>query len=104
MIHREEIQCHYCSSSNLQKNGKSINGLQRWRCKDCHKYFQREYRYNAYTYVIKDKIIEMTMNGSGIRDTGRVLKINKNTVVAVLKKNAKNQPLFSDHSRESNTL
>lgn len=89
MIHKEINHCPHCGGKNLQKNGKSINGIQRWHCKECNKYFQREYRYNAYTFGIKDKIIEMTLNGSGVRDTGRVLKINKNTVVAVLKKNSK---------------
>jgi transposase-like protein len=94
MTHTTEILCFYCCSNNLQKNGKSSNGTQRWRCKDCKKYFQREYRYNAYVHGIKDKIIEMTLNSNGVRDIGRLLKINKNTVVAVLKKNSKNQPLL----------
>ena len=90
MVHTEEIYCSHCGGNNLQKNGKSINGIQRWRCKDCKKYFQRKYCYNAYNQGIKDKIIEMVLSGSGVRDTSRVLKINKNTVLAVLKKNAKN--------------
>ena len=81
MIHTEEISCPHCSMTDLQQNGKSITGIQRWRCKGCNKYFQREYRYNAYIPGIKEKIIDMTLNGSGVRDTGRVLKINKNTVV-----------------------
>ena len=99
MIHTVEIHCPYCNSNNLQKNGKSPNSLQRWHCKSCKKYFQQEYRYNAYIFGVREKIIEMTLNGSGVRDTGRVLKINKNTVVSVLKKNAKNEPLLSDQSR-----
>ncbi|KAA6327792.1 hypothetical protein EZS27_023245 [termite gut metagenome] len=44
------------------------------------------YRYNARKQGIKDKIIEMMLNSSGVRDIGRVLKISKDTVVAVLKK------------------
>ena len=90
MIHRTEILCSHCGANNLQKNGKSVANIQRWRCKECKKYFQLEYRYNAYNQGIKDKIIEMTLNCSGVRDIGRVLKINKNTVTAVLKKNSKN--------------
>ena len=87
MVHTESIDCPYCCCKDLQKNGKSSSGTQRWRCKNCGKYFQREYRYNAYTPGIKEKVIAMTLNSSGVRDIGRVLKINKNTVVAVLKKN-----------------
>ncbi|KAA6316107.1 hypothetical protein EZS27_033540, partial [termite gut metagenome] len=44
--------------------------------------------YNARKQGIKDKIIEMTLNSSGVRDIGRVLKISKDTVVSLLKKNA----------------
>jgi transposase-like protein len=90
MIHTELIHCPYCNGVNLQKNGKTRNGTQRWACKECSKYFQLGYRYNACKHGVRDKILEMALNGSGVRDTGRVLKINKNTVVAVLKKNSKN--------------
>ncbi|KAA6315415.1 hypothetical protein EZS27_034118, partial [termite gut metagenome] len=70
MIHSEEIHCPYCNSNsnNLQKSGKSYTGEQRWRCKERKKYFQRFYRYNARKQGIKDKIIEMTLNSSGVRD------------------------------------
>jgi transposase-like protein len=90
MIHTTDVICPHCTCNDLQKNGKSSAGTQRWRCKQCKKYFQLEYRYNSYLYGVKEKIIEMTLNSSGVRDIGRVLKINKNTVVSVLKKNSKN--------------
>ncbi len=45
-----------------------------------------DYNYNACAYGITEKIVEMAINGSGIRDTARVLKINKNTVINHLKK------------------
>ena len=35
---------------------------------------------------VKQKIVEMTLNGSGIRDTARVLKISPTTVINELKK------------------
>jgi len=95
MIHGEDVRCPHCFGNNLQKNGKSCNSIQRWYCKSCKKYFQREYFYIAYHPGIKEKIIDMTLNGSGVRDIGRVLHINKNTVVSVLKKNSKNEPLKS---------
>jgi transposase-like protein len=34
---------------------------------------------------VKDKIIEMAMNSSGVRDAGRVLKVAYNTVLRTLK-------------------
>ncbi|MDR0612510.1 MAG: hypothetical protein LBG45_03320 [Dysgonamonadaceae bacterium] len=55
-----------------------------------------EYKYSACRAGIKDAIIQQTLNSIGVRDISRNLKINKNTVVAVvLKKNAKNKPLLS---------
>ncbi len=33
-----------------------------------------------------EKIVEMAINGNGIRESVRVLKINKNTVINTLKK------------------
>jgi len=106
MIHTTEILCPHCKGNNLQKNGKSITGTQRWRCKACKKYFQQEYRYNAYTQGIKERIIELTLNSSGVRDIGRALKINKNTVVAVLKKTLKTNHYFptEEESKRLNAL
>jgi hypothetical protein len=40
------------------------------------------------TYI-KEKIIEMAINGSGIRDTSRVLGISQDTVISELKKETK---------------
>lgn len=42
--------------------------------------------YRAYQAGIKEQVVEMTVNGSGIRDTARVLKIDKNTIISALKK------------------
>ncbi|HJW27793.1 MAG TPA: IS1-like element transposase [Saprospiraceae bacterium] len=38
---------------------------------------------------IKQRIVEMAINGSGIRDTARVLDISTDTVISELKKRAR---------------
>jgi len=86
MEHREIIKCRYCHSSDLQKDGLRATGIQRWRCKSCHKSFQRSYLYNARKPGVKEQIIELTLNSSGVRDISRVLKISKNTVLSELRK------------------
>ena len=53
------------------------------------------YKYIARRQGIKAKIIEQTLNSSGVRDTGRVLGISKDTVTSVLKRNSKSEPLFA---------
>jgi len=85
----EKVVCPKCDSDEIGKSGRNENGIQRYRCKNemCEKKtFVLKYRYKAWEPGIREKIIEMAINGSGTRDTGRVLKISKDTVTNVLKK------------------
>jgi transposase-like protein len=85
----QEITCPKCGGNDIAKSGASAHGVQRYRCRhqDCEtKTFMLSYRYRAYEPGIKARVVEMAINSSGIRDTARVLKINKNTVIDTLKK------------------
>jgi transposase-like protein len=93
MKHTQDVQCVHCESLDLHKNGRSENGTQRWHCNLCRKSFQLTYKYNARKPGVKEQITELTLNSSGVRDIGRILGINPNTVVAELKKNATCEPL-----------
>jgi len=42
------------------------------------------YRYKAIEPSVKPQVVDMAINGSGIHDTARVLKISKNTVIGLL--------------------
>ena len=58
-----------------------------WYNEKCeHKTFQLEYKNNVNKPEVKAKIVEMAINGSGVRDTGRILGISVSTVIRVLKK------------------
>ena len=84
----KEVECPYCGSKEVLLYGKNSTGRQRYLCRNracSHKTFQLEYKNNAYRPGTKEKIVEMTMNGSGTRNTGRVLNISPNTVTKVLK-------------------
>ena len=85
----KEVECPYCGSKEVSLYGKNSTERQRYLCRNraCnHKTFQLEYKNNACRPGTKEKIVEMTMNGSGTRDTGRILNISPNTVTNVLKK------------------
>ena len=82
---KQDIKCLYCNSLNVIFKGKQ-SGHQVCRCKDCKRNFQLTYTYNAYKPEVYNKIEKMAHNGSGTRDTARVLGISKNTVTAHLKK------------------
>ena len=85
----QKISCPQCGSTEIIKAGKSTRGTQRYFCKETScstKTFMLHYHHKAYAYGIKNQIIDMAINASGVRDTARVLGIHKNTVMSTLKK------------------
>lgn len=81
-----EIRCCYYEGNQINKAEVTGKGVQRYRCKSCSKRFQLEYRYNGNKPGVADKVVDMALNGSGVRDTSRVLKVSQNTVIRRLKK------------------
>ena len=83
------VKCPYCGSDKVRYNGRHKTGVQRVMCcnEECkHRTFQLEYKNKACKPGEREKIIEMAMNGAGVRDTGRILGISVSTVIKVLKK------------------
>jgi transposase-like protein len=83
------ILCPYCQSSQVVKRGKTDTGKQRYRCQnlECsHQSFLLDPAYRGRLPAIKQQVIEMSLNGSGVRDTARVLKSSTATVIHELKK------------------
>ena len=83
------VLCPVCRHDNISKRGKTENGKQRYLCQNSEcsvKTFILDYDYNGYLPEVKNQIIEMAINGSGIRDTARVLEISPTTVMNELKK------------------
>ena len=85
----EPVLCPACGSDDVVKQGQSETGQQRYKCRNrqCNRStFMREYAYRGYLPAVKQQIADMAVNGSGIRDTARVLKISPTTVIETLKK------------------
>ena len=61
---------------------------QRFLCRNdsCGKTFIQEYSDKGRLPEIKQRLVDMAVNGSGIRDTVRVLNISTDTVINELKK------------------
>ena len=82
-------ECPDCHSTELIKHGKSPEDKQRFLCQnpDClPRTFILDYTYPRRTRLIKQQMVEMSMNSSGIRDIARVLKVGAPTVIRELKK------------------
>jgi IS1 family transposase/transposase-like protein len=83
------VECPKCYSTDVSKNGKSAQGKQRYLCKnsECpYRTFILDHSYPGRTRQVKQQIIEMSLNGSGVRDISRVLKVGAPTVIRELKK------------------
>ena len=93
------VLCRYCNKPEaVRRKGVSTTGHQPHRrtgyqCETCKRSFQLEYNKQAYQPGMKEKVIDMALNGSGIRDTARVLKVHMNTVMSTLKKKRKSLSL-----------
>jgi len=95
MVCYQEMVCPACGSNKIIKSGCTEQGTQRYCCKNeaCPtKTFLLAYRYNAYKPGVKRQVVDMAINGSGIRDTLRVLSISKNTVISTLEITNTSQP------------
>src|SRR6187200_1176598 len=83
------VQCPYCQSTEVIKAGKQANGAQRYQCQNeqCgRRIFLLQYQDRGRALEVRRQVVDMALNGSGIRDTARVLRISPTTVIAVLKK------------------
>ena len=69
---------------SLEEKGKQRYICRNQECPRCT--FIRDYTHDAYKPGVKQKIPEMAINESGIRDTARVLSISTHTVMKELKK------------------
>ena len=83
------VRCPHCQSDQVIRGGTTKTGKQRYKCQneECSRYsFQLDLTYQGRSPEVKEQIIEMALNGSGIRDTARVLRISPTTVISELKK------------------
>jgi IS1 transposase/InsA C-terminal domain len=71
------------------KASKQANGAQRYQCQNeqcVRRIFLLQYQDRGRAPEIRRQVIDMAINGRGIRDTARVLRISPTTVIAILKK------------------
>jgi transposase-like protein len=83
------LHCPHCQGTDIIRHGKTRQGKQRYCCQEtvCDgRTFLLEYSYAGHSAAIKQQIVDMAMNASGIRDTARVLHVSPTTVIKELKK------------------
>ncbi len=83
------LHCPYCQGTDIVRHGTTPDGKQRDRCRTCPergRTFLLAYAYAGQSPEVKQQIVEMAMNASGIRDTARVLHVSPTMVLKELKK------------------
>jgi insertion element IS1 protein InsB len=83
------VRCLHCQSDQIVKRGKTSRGTQRCLCQNqacTTDSFLLDYRNRGCLPEVKDLIMDMSVNASGVRDTARSLRISTNTVLSELKK------------------
>jgi transposase-like protein len=90
-LHNIRMECKYCQSQHLNKNGRR-RGKQCYICLDCGRQFLESYDERGYSSLIKEKCLEMYVNGLGFRAIERVTGVNHNTVINWVKQLGKTLP------------
>ncbi len=83
------VRCPHCHSDQIVKRGKTARGTQRYLCENqacATGSFLLDYRNRGCLPEVKQLIIDMSLNASGVRDTARSLHISTDTVLRALKK------------------
>jgi transposase-like protein len=83
----EPVHCPPCHDMTVVKYGKTSDGKPRVRSKSCVSVcdvYTELYLSGDHT-ELKRTIVDMSLNGSGIRDIARVLHVSPSTVIHELK-------------------
>jgi transposase-like protein len=81
--------CPHCHRIDIVRHGKSPEGKQRYRCRECRQgcgcTFLLDYAYAGQSPEVKRQTVDMALNASGIRDTAHVLHVSPTTVINELR-------------------
>src|SRR5215468_6881499 len=83
------VRCPHCQKDQVAKRGTTARGTQRSLCQNAlctTGSFLLDYRNRGCVSEVKQQIIDMSLNASGVRDTARSLHISPTTVLSALKK------------------
>ena len=84
------VEYPYCRSTEVIKAGTQANGTQRYQCQNeqcARRIFLLQYHDRGRVPEVRSQVVDMALNGNGVRDTARVLRISP-TTDCYIKKNA----------------
>ena len=80
------ISCYHCQGTQLVKHGRTRNGKQRYKCKDCGRSSREQPQPPGYTEQQREQILRAYEERSSLRGLTRTFGVARNTVSTWLKK------------------
>jgi len=96
------VRCPRCQNDQVAKRGKTARGTQRYLCQNAlcaSSSFLLDYHNRGCLPEVKDLIIDMSLNASGVRDTGVAVQLVSECTVWRLNINSKTCYDFLTYAR-----
>jgi len=82
----EILLCRHCQSRNVIKHGRDRRDVQRFRCRDCRRTFQKPADDRGYTPAFRAQVLAAYHERASMRGVSRVFGISRLTLADWLKK------------------
>jgi transposase-like protein len=82
----EIVPCRHCQSNNVIKHGRDKRAIQRFRCRDCGRTFQKPEADRGYTPAFRAQVLAAYQERASMRGVSRIFGISRITLGEWLKK------------------
>ncbi len=80
------MECYHCGSVRVNKSGKTRNGKQRYKCRECGRTLRENPQRHTYDEARKEEILRAYHERSSLRGLTRIFGVSRQTVTSWLKK------------------
>src|SRR5512133_4377393 len=83
------VHCPYYGSQDIGPNGRSHNGKQKYRCKECKRQSRENPMPHAYSEERREEILRAYEERSSLRGIERTFGVSRTSVIGWMKKSRK---------------
>lgn len=80
------MDCYHCGSERVNKSGRTRNGKQRFKCRECGRTLRANPQRGSYGEVRKEEILRAYHERTSLRGLTRIFGVSRQTVTSWLKK------------------
>ena len=80
------MKCYHCNGTRVHKNGRTSNGKQRYKCRDCGRNLREHPGTNSYNAERREEILRAYHERTSLRGLTRIFGVSRQTVSGWLKK------------------